>query len=177
MERSAQGGSASKPTVFIHTNYKQLIGARVSHCYGHHFSEPATRLAFQIALARANPTPGTMVYGNTTSYRGDAAANYASLASYLLVDVLAQARNPSGHAVNPVPVSENRRIPEVDEIVDAQLFADRLIAQAADHGPLLDPGEAEALADRLLTGGETFRDRTLSRASPRPASPPTTRWS
>ena len=139
-----------------------LIGGRVSHCYGHHFSEPVTRLAFQIALARANPTPGTMVYGNTTSYRGDAAANYASLASYLLVDVLAQARNPSGHAVNPVPVSENRRIPEVDEIVDAQLFADRLIAQAADHGPLLDPAEAEALAERLLAGGETFRDRVLA---------------
>ena len=141
---------------------EELIGGRVSHCYGHHFSEPVTRLAFQIALARANPTPGTMVYGNTTSYRGDAAANYASLASYLLVDVLAQARNPSGHAVNPVPVSENRRIPEVDEIVDAQLFADRLIAQAADHGPLLDPAEAEALAERLLAGGQTFRDRTLA---------------
>ncbi len=141
---------------------EELIGARVSHCYGHHFSEPVTRLAFQIALARANPTPGTMVYGNTTSYRGDAAANYASLAGYLLVDVLAQARQPSGHAVNPVPVSENRRIPEVDEIVDAQLFADRLIAQAVDHEPLLDPGEAEALAERLISGGEIFRDRTLA---------------
>jgi methylmalonyl-CoA mutase cobalamin-binding subunit len=76
--------------------------------------------------------------------------------------VLAQARNPSGHAVNPVPVSENRRIPEVDEIVDAQLFADRLITQAADHRPLLDPAAAEALADQLLTGGETFRERTLA---------------
>ncbi len=141
---------------------EELIGAPVSHCYGHHFSEPVTRLAFQIALARANPTPGTMVYGNTTSYRGDAAANYASLAGYLLVDVLAQARQPSGHAVNPVPVSENRRIPEVDEIVDAQLFADRLIAQAVDHEPLLDPGEAEALAERLISGGEIFRDRTLA---------------
>ncbi len=141
---------------------EELIGAPVSHCYGHHFSEPATRLAFQIALSRANSTPGTMVYGNTTSYRGDAAANYASLAGYLLVDVLAQARQPSGHAANPVPVSENRRIPEVDEIVDAQLFADRLIAQAVAHEPLLDPGEAEALAERLISGGEIFRDRTLA---------------
>ena len=141
---------------------EELIGARVSHCYGHHFSEPVTRLAFQIALARANPTPGTMVYGNTTAYRGAAAANYASLAGYLMVDVLAQARNPSGHAVNPVPVSENRRIPEMDEIVDAQLFADRLIEQAPDQEPLFDPAEAEALAERLLSGGEAFRDRTLA---------------
>ncbi len=141
---------------------EDLAGGRGSHCYGHHFSEPLTRLAFQIALARANPTPGTMVYGNTTSYRGEAAANYASLAGYLLVDVLAQARNPSGHAVNPVPVSENRRIPEVDEIVDAQLFADRLIAQAGDLGPLLNPAEEEAVAERLLHGGAAFRDRTLA---------------
>lgn len=141
---------------------EELVGAPVSHCYGHHFSDPVTRLAFQIALTRANPTPGTMVYGNTTAYRGEAAANYASLAGYLLVDVLAQARNPSGHAVNPVPVSENRRIPEVDEIVDAQLFADRLIAQAADHVPLVDPAEADVLAEQLLAGGEAFRDRTLA---------------
>ncbi|MDX1574856.1 MAG: hypothetical protein R3285_01605, partial [Kiloniellales bacterium] len=141
---------------------EDLAGGRVSHCHGHHFSEPVARLAFQIALSRANPTPGTMVYGNTTSYRGEPAANYASLAGYLLVDVLAQARNPSGHAVTPVPVSENRRIPEVDEIVDAQLFADRLIDQAPDQTPLFDPAEAEALAERLLRGGQAFRDRTLA---------------
>ena len=141
---------------------EELIGGRISHCYGHHFSEPVARLAFQIALSRANPTPGTMVYGNTISYRGDAAANYASLAGYLLVDVLAQAWNPSGHAVNPVPVSENRRIPEIDEIVDAQLFAHRLIEQAEGHRPLADLSAAETLAERLLEGGERFRNRTLA---------------
>ena len=141
---------------------EDLIGAKISHCYGHHFSDPLTRLAFQIALARANPTPGTMVYGNTTSYRGAAAANYASLAGYLLVDALAQARAPSGHALNPVPVSENQRIPEIDEVVDAQLFADRLIEQAAGQQPLFDPAAAEALAETLLAGGEAFRDRTLA---------------
>jgi methylmalonyl-CoA mutase cobalamin-binding subunit len=141
---------------------EDLIGGRVSHCYGHHFSEPVTRLAFQIALARANPTPGTMVYGNTTSYRGGAAANYASLAGYLQIDVLAQARLPSGHAVNPVPVSENRRIPEIDEIVDAQLFADRLIEQADGQLPLVDPAAAEAVAERLLDGARAFCARTLA---------------
>ncbi len=139
-----------------------LVGARVSHCYGHHFSDPLTRLAFQMALARANPTPGTMVYGNTTSYRGPPAANYASLAGYLLVDVLGQSENPSGHAVNPVPVRENQRIPEIDEIVDAQLFADRLIAQAEGQRPLVDPSAAEVLAERLLAGAELFRDRVLA---------------
>ena len=140
----------------------ELIGARVAHCFGHHFSDPMTRLAFQIALQRANPTPGTMIYGNTVSYRGDATANYASLASYLLVDILAQRLNPSGHAVNPVPVTENRRIPDIDEVVEAQLFADRLIAHAPGHLALIDPERAEALAERLLAGAATFKERVLA---------------
>ena len=140
----------------------ELIGARVAHCFGHHFSDPMTRLAFQIALQRANPTPGTMIYGNTVSYRGDATANYASLASYLLVDILAQRLNPSGHAVNPVPVTENRRIPDIDEVVEAQLFADRLIAHGPGHLALIDPERAEALAERLLAGAATFKERVLA---------------
>ena len=140
----------------------ELIGARVAHCFGHHFSDPMTRLAFQIALQRANPTPGTMIYGNTVSYRGDATANYASLASYLLVDILGQRLNPSGHAVNPVPVTENRRIPDIDEVVEAQLFADRLIAHAPGHLALIDPERAEALAERLLAGAATFKERVLA---------------
>jgi methylmalonyl-CoA mutase cobalamin-binding subunit len=140
---------------------EELIGARVAHCFGHHFSDPLTRLAFQIALQRANPTPGTMIYGNTMSYRGDATANYASLASYLLVDILGQRLNPSGHAVNPVPVTENRRIPDIDEVVEAQLFADRLIAHGPGHLALIDPERAEALAERLLSGAATFKERVL----------------
>ena len=112
---------------------EQLIGARVTHCYGHHYSTPTLRLAFQRALARVSTQPGSMIYGNTVSYRGGNAANYASLAGYLLVDILAQRTIPSGHAINPVPVSENRRIPDVDEIIDAQLCAGRLLEVATGH--------------------------------------------
>ncbi|MDH3474039.1 MAG: cobalamin-dependent protein [Rhodospirillales bacterium] len=141
---------------------EELIGAPLAHCYGHHFSEPLTRLAFQRALARVSTTPGTMVYGNTVSYRGGAAANFASLGSYLLTDILAQRRLPSGHAVNPVPVTENRRIPDVEEIVEAQLFAARLIEAAPGHDALLDTAPADQLADQIVSGGEVFRDRVLA---------------
>jgi methylmalonyl-CoA mutase cobalamin-binding subunit len=141
---------------------EDLIGARLAHCYGHHFSEPVARLAFQRALAEANETPGSMVYGDTMSYRGGEGANYASLARYMSVDVLAQRARPSGHAVNPVPVSENRRIPDIDEIVEAQLFAARLIEQAEGTAPLFDTAEADRLADRILAGGRAFRDRVLA---------------
>ena len=140
---------------------EDLMGARIGHCFGHHFSDPLARLAFQRALARTSGTPGTMIYGNTVAYRGGAAENFASLGSYLLVDILGQHLQPSGHAVNAVPVLENRRIPDVEEIVEAQLFAGRLIEQAAGHQALIDLDAADALADRLLAGGRAFRDRVL----------------
>ena len=140
----------------------ELLGASVSHCYGHTFSEPVKRLAFQRALARVEPTPGTMVYGNTTIYDHDQVANYAGLASYLLVDVVAQQTLPSGHAVNPVPVTEAERIPEVDEIVDAHRFAGRLIARAGEMHALLDLDTAEETASRIVEGGRVFHERVLA---------------
>jgi hypothetical protein len=57
--------------VLLERHIGALIGVTVSHCWGHHFSDPVRRLAFHLALAEvAGDTPGTMIYGNTTSYRG-----------------------------------------------------------------------------------------------------------
>ncbi len=139
-----------------------LIGGRLGHCYGHTFSDPGTRFAFQRALVRVATTPGTMVYGNTTSYGTDEAQNYATLAAYLSVDILAQRTRPTGHAINPVPVTEAKRIPEVDEIVDAHLFANRLIDRSAGMESLLDEEAAETEADAIVAGGRAFRDAVLA---------------
>ena len=141
---------------------EDLIGARLGHCYGHHFSDPVTRLAFLCALSEVSTGPGTMVYGNTVSYRGGPAENFASLGSYLLVDILGQRENPSGHAVNAVPVMENERIPEVEEIIEAQLFAGRLVEQAEGLAPLVDLEAVAEQAELLLTGGRRFRDQVLA---------------
>lgn len=139
-----------------------LLGAKLAHCWGHHFSDPLRRLAFHLALARVSASPGTMVYGNTMSYRGSEAENHASLASYLLTDIVGQMTRPTGHAVNPVPVTENSRIPDIDEVIGAQLFAARLISHAADYRPLIDVAKAERLADAMVAGGETVRDNILA---------------
>lgn len=134
-----------------------LVGAEIGHAFGHHFSDPLARMAFQRALAEEGASPGTMVYGNTTSYRGAAAQNWASLASYLMVDALGQRLTPSGHAINPVPVTENERIPEIEEVIEAQLFAGRLIEQSAGWPVLID-GEAVArLTAALREGAGRFR--------------------
>ena len=140
---------------------EDLVGARMTHCYGHTFSDPLTRLAFQRALARANPSPGSMVYGNTTIYVAGEEENYANLASYLLVDILAQRAFPSGHGLNPVPVTEAMRIPEIDEIVNAHLFANRLIERSEGYGAMLDLDQADRLAERMYEGGLRFKERIL----------------
>lgn len=139
-----------------------LLGANLSHCWGHHFSDPQRRLAFHLALSAVNPTPGTMVYGNTVSYRGEVGANFASLANYLLVDVIGQTARPSGHAVNPVPVTENSRIPEIDEIIDVQLFAGRLAQQSAPTwSRLVDIDKATTVAEEISANGRRFRDNVM----------------
>jgi methylmalonyl-CoA mutase cobalamin-binding domain/chain len=129
----------------------------VTHCYGHTFSDPLTRMAFQRALAEANPNPGSMVYGNTVSYRDEESVSYAGLASYLMVDIVGQRTRPTGHAVNPVPVTETKRIPDIDEIVDAQLFANRLIERSQGWMAMFDLAEAERIGGEIVAGGRQFR--------------------
>ena len=139
-----------------------LLGANLSHCWGHHFSDPQRRLAFHLALSAVNPTPGTMVYGNTVSYRGEAGANFASLANYLLVDVIGQSVKPSGHAINAVPVTENSRIPEIDEIIDVQLFAGRLAQQAGPTwSKLVNVEQAMTVAEQIASAARRFRDNVV----------------
>lgn len=138
-----------------------LIGAPMAHCYGHTYSDPAARLAFQRALAAVCDAPGSMIYGNTTSYGTGHAANYAALGRYLLVDVIGQRTRPTGHAVNPVPVTEAERIPDVGEIVDALRFAGRVIDDTPAMSPLFAPDSVDAMADRIVAGGRAFRDRVL----------------
>ena len=140
---------------------EDLIGARLAHCYGHHFSDPLSRTAFHAALVQVSDTPGTMIFGNTVAYQSTPAGNYASLASYLLADILALGRWPAGHAINPVPVTENQRIPDIDEIIDAQTFAHRLTLQAPFYDPVFDWAQVERMATVLVDGGRRFARATL----------------
>jgi methylmalonyl-CoA mutase cobalamin-binding subunit len=103
-----------------------------------------------------------MIFGNTVSYRSTPAVNYASLANYLQADVWALRRRPTGHAINPVPVTENERIPDVDEIIDAQVFAARLIEQATASEALVDRGVVDEVAAKLVEGGRRFAQDVLA---------------
>ncbi|MGI9512229.1 MAG: cobalamin-dependent protein, partial [Anderseniella sp.] len=112
--------SSALGAVLLERHIGTLAGVEISHCWGHHFSDPVRRLAFHLALADVSNTPGTMIYGNTTSYRGSREENFASLSAYLSIDIAGQLLQPTGHAINPVPVTENQRIPDVAEVIEAQ---------------------------------------------------------
>lgn len=141
---------------------EKLIGARASHCYGHHFTAPLMRLAFHHALKQVTDTPGSMIFGNTVSYQSTPAGNFASLASYLQADIWSLRRHHSGHAINPVPVTENQRIPDIDEIVDAQIFAGRLIEHASGSLGLIDLAPVDTMAASLVAGARRFHQRVLA---------------
>ena len=54
---------------------ERLIGARASHCFGHHFTSPLIRMAFLRALTLVSDSMGTMIFGNTVSYKSTPAGN------------------------------------------------------------------------------------------------------
>lgn len=74
-----------------------------------------------------------------------------------MVDALGQRLTPSGHAINPVPVTENDRIPEINEVIEAQLFSARLIEQSAGWPGLIDDASVAGLTARLRVGAGRFR--------------------
>jgi len=139
-----------------------LCGGHAAYSYGNTYARPYPRLAFQRAAQQIVRTPGTMVYGATTMYGPNHAANYAALATYLRVDIYGEKTRPSGHAVNPTPVTEAERIPDIGEIIDVHMFANRLVELDQPLHTLYRDEEIDEIAGRIVTGGRTFRDNVLT---------------
>lgn len=140
---------------------EKLLGANLGHCFGHTFSDLKSRQAFHLALAETGDAPGTMIYGNTTAYTISEPESYAALAAYLSADIAALGWNGTGHALTPIPVTEATRIPSVDEIIDAQIFAARLVDRLGMTIPATPPDDVCALAETIRLGGQAFFQRTL----------------
>ncbi len=140
---------------------EDLCGGHMSHCYGNTFAQPFTRLAFQRAVHGVARAPGTMIYGATTMYGENHPANYAALATYMRVDAFGQRTRPSGHAITPVPITEAQRIPDIDEIIDVHMFANRWCElDAPCNGPYSEE-EIDALAEKIVEGGQRFKANVL----------------
>lgn len=143
---------------------EELLGASMTFAYGNLFSNPISRIVFNMACDATNVkgTPGTMTFGNTIDYSMDFSRNYGALCNFSLADAICQRHKPTGHAVASVPVSEALRVPAPDEIVDGHLCIDMMIEKSKFFEPFIDWSKVEAERDILLACGRVFFERVMN---------------
>ncbi len=142
-----------------------LIGARLAHCFGNTIQSPECRAVVHFALddLRGRDSIGSMIYGNTVDHRpGDRAHNTDAITEQLRCDIALQLRRPTGHAVNPVPLTEAERIPSAAEIVEVHLLAHEIERDVRESPDLFDWPHLERLGSMTAAYAIEFRDRALS---------------
>ena len=144
---------------------EELIGARLAHCFGNTIQSPESRAVVHFALddLRGRDSIGSMIYGNTVDHRpGARARNTAALSAQIMCDIALQLRRPTGHAVNPVPLTEAERIPSAGEIVEAHLLARELEREVRKAPGFYDWTRLERLGSEVASYAVEFRNRTLA---------------
>jgi len=144
---------------------EELIGARLTHCYGNTIQDPEHRAIVHFALddLRNRDSIGSMVYGNTVDHHaGDRQRNLDAVTRQVMCDIAVQLRRPTGHAVNPVPLTEAERIPTAAEIVEIQLLARQIERDVRTSPALFDWTRLERLGAETAAYAVEFRDRALA---------------
>jgi hypothetical protein len=143
---------------------EELIGARLAHCYGGLVPDPRHRAIVGLALddLRAGDSLGSMVYGNTVEYGSARHRNLAVLSASVMIDVATQLHRPTGHAINPVPLSEAERIPDATEILEVHLIARELAREVRRGADLVDWAWVERRAAEAAEYARAFRDGVLA---------------
>lgn len=144
---------------------EELIGARLAHCFGNTIQSPECRAVVHFALddLRRRDSIGSMVYGNTVDHRpGDRARNTAAVTAQLTCDIALQLRRATGHAVNPVPLTEAERIPTAAEIVEVHLLAHEIEREVRKSPNVYDWRRLEQLGSTTAEYAIDFRDRALA---------------
>jgi methylmalonyl-CoA mutase cobalamin-binding subunit len=144
---------------------EDLIGARLAHCFGNTIQRAECRAVVHFALddLRHRDSIGSMIYGNTVDHRpGDRAHNADAVTAQLMCDIALQLRRPTGHAINPVPLTEAERIPSAEEIVEIQLLAREIEREVRTSPDLHDWDRLEQLGAAVAEYAMQFRDLALA---------------
>ena len=144
---------------------EDLIGARLAHCFGNTIQRPECRAVVHFALddLRNRDSIGSMIYGNTVDHRpGDRAGNTVAVTEQLMCDIALQLRRPTGHAVNPVPLTEAERIPSASEIVEIHLLAREIEKDVRKSPDLYNWAHLERLGSMTAAYAIEFRNRALA---------------
>lgn len=142
---------------------ESMLGARLAHCFGGLVPQPRARALLSLALPHLHEpgAVGSMIYGNTVDYTRDPVHNQSVLSTYLLVDIATQLHRPTGHAVNPVPLSENLRIPDAADILEVHTLARELEREARRSGDVFDWERMEADAAEGAEYARQWADRAV----------------
>lgn len=145
---------------------EELIGAKLTHTFGNLVDEPLLRMALVLALDKVhkNKLVGSMLVGNTISATEDLDRNFASVANYCLFDMVLQMKHPTGHAIQPLPITELIRIPSPDENAQIQIFGNQLLQEAEKiYGAnLVNFNEVYALRDTLYQKGKDYFENMMT---------------
>jgi methylmalonyl-CoA mutase cobalamin-binding subunit len=144
---------------------EQLIGARLTHCFGNTIHDVHHRAVVHFALddLRGRDSIGSMIYGNTVDHRpGDRQRNRDAVIEQLSCDITLQLHRPTGHAINPVPFTEAERIPTAAEIVEVHLLAHEVEREVRAAPDRFDWERVERLGAMTAQYGIAFRDRALA---------------
>lgn len=140
---------------------KELLGARVGHCYGNLFNDPFVRIVFNSAMNKYN-TLDSMIYGNTLDFSYNMPKNHGIIMYYAIADTIGQIIEPSGHAITPIPVTDAIRIPSIDEIIEAHKIVDQAIELAKYYKEYIDVQKIRYESDVLVNCGNVFFERVIN---------------
>lgn len=141
-----------------------LLGAKLAHCIGGLTTDPVKRAGWVFALneIHGGECVGSMFYGDTISFIGDFTIDRGMIAEYLMWDILAQMKCPTGHAVLPLPVTEFSRTPSADEIIEAQRFGHRVEVTARRLLPFVEFSPSYDFARTIVSAGRSVCDNALN---------------
>ena len=141
-----------------------LLGAKLAHCIGGLTTDPVKRVGWVFALNEIHEGEcvGSMFYGDTISFIGDFTIDRGMIAEYLMWDIFAQIKCPTGHAVLPLPVTEFLRTPSVEEIIEAQRFGHRVEATARRLLPFVEFSPSYDFAKTIVSAGRSVCDNALN---------------
>jgi methylmalonyl-CoA mutase cobalamin-binding subunit len=141
-----------------------LLGARLTHCFGNTIQRAEDRAVVHFALddLRSRDSIGSMIYGNTVDQRPfERAHNFEVVRTQMRCDIALQLRRPTGHALNPVPLSEAERIPNAEEIIEVHLLAREIEREVRANPNELDWVALEAVGADIAMYANQFRDRAI----------------
>ncbi|MCX7615492.1 MAG: cobalamin B12-binding domain-containing protein [Clostridiales bacterium] len=140
-----------------------LIGAKLAPAFGNTMREPLARMSMISVLHKIHGPEivGTMVNGDTLSSTRDFDRNYGATSAYLINDIVMQMYKPTGHAVQPMPVTESVVIPTPDDNLKAQMLAAQLAIEAEHQYEVTDFKKIEEFAEYGYQKGKCFFERMM----------------